>query len=281
MMKSYLNENNYPRVSSITRSILFWIIFLGLLVGSSYLFVNLFPPVWSRFAYGIFGTLSAIFTTWMFIKIEKKSFKDIGLVWERGTIFRFFKGILIGTIIFILILFILLNFTELQLQKNTKTVSPWNFLGYLVFVPLALMEEVAFRSYPFLKLNKAWGLRITQIFVAIAFALYHILNGWSAYSSFAGPFVWAFVFGLAAIWSGGIAMPTGIHIALNVIQPLIGIKGSLPAIWTLDYKEGTTADQIAKAENFQIGTQLVVLIGAVALTELFIRKKRNKGKSPQ
>lgn len=236
----------------------------------------LFPGKWNRFVYGIFGTISAILATWVFLKIEKKSFKDIGLVWERATMIRFFKGILIGIVIFILLIIILLSFTELQLERNTKAFSPWAAFWYLAIVPLALMEEIAFRSYPFLKLNKAFGLRITQIIVAIAFALYHIIGGASVYSAFIGPGTWAFVYGLTAVWSGGIALPTGIHVALNVLQPLTGMKGGYEPIWILHYKESASEVSIAKVDNVGIAIQLIILVCAVVLTEFYIRKKQSK-----
>jgi len=37
-----------------------------------------------------------------------------------------------------------------------------------------------------------------------------------------GPGIWALVFGLGAAWSKGIALPTGIHVALNLSQQVVG-----------------------------------------------------------
>src|SRR6266498_5810372 len=102
---------------SITRSIVFWILFIGVLYAVSFI-GYLFPSGWSRPINGILGMLSAFGITWLFCKTEKKPVKEIGLVWERETIARFFKGLLLGTVIFLLILAILVRFTELQLQRN-------------------------------------------------------------------------------------------------------------------------------------------------------------------
>jgi uncharacterized protein len=264
-------------INSLIRSILFLATFIFLLFLSSSSLGQLFPAKWERFVYGTLGTISALLATWLFLKTEKKSFSKIGLVWEPATIIRFFKGFLIGTVIFIIIIILLLGFTELQLEKDHSPRNTWAAFWYLSIIPLALMEEIAFRAYPFLKLNKAFGLRVTQIIIAISFALYHIIGGWNVQSAFLGPGIWAFVFGLSAAWSGGIAVPTGIHVALNVLQPLVGMKsGSYESIWILKYKEGTAENLIARADNIGLAIQLLIFICAVVLTEYYIGKKKTQ-----
>lgn len=138
------------------------------------------------------------------------------------------------------------------------------------------MEEIAFRAYPFLKLNRVFGLRITQFIVALVFAFYHIIQGWDIQIAFLGPAIWALVFGLAAIWSNGIALPTGIHVALNLIQQLTGIKsGAYASIWVLEHEENAPAEAIALADTVGLATQILVLISALFLTEYYLRKKQN------
>ena len=149
-------------------------------------------------------------------------------------------------------------------------------LFYLSVIPLALMEEIAFRSYPFIKLEKAFGLRIAQIIVAIAFAIYHIVTGWNTQLAFIGPGIWAFVFGLAAIHSGGIAVPTGIHVALNSVQSLVGLKtGNYTSLWIIDFKPGTPEMLMSKADTIGIILQITVLLAAIILTEIYIRKRKD------
>lgn len=274
-MKPAFTELSSPRIHAIISSIFFWIIFIFFLFLLSSQIGGFIPARWERFAYGLFGTIAAILTTLIALKFEKKSFADIGLVWERRTLLRFCKGIIIGTAIFSAIIIILLSFTPLQLERSSKAFTPSAAFWYLAIIPLALMEEIAFRGYPFLKLNKVLGLRITQLIVAIAFAGYHIIGGWTVLNAFLGPVIWALVFGLAAIWSGGIALPTGIHVALNILQSLMGMKtGSFESLWIIKYKEGVTEDAMARADYVGMATQLLVLAGALILTEFFIRKRK-------
>ena len=266
-------------IKIIVRSILFWVIFIVLLYLSSRIFLRFSPPRWTGLSYGILGILSAYFTTWIFLKSDKQHFTDIGLTWQHNTILKFVKGILLGIGIFAIILLILVNFTELQIALNPKGINLPTALGFLAILPLALMEELAFRAYPMVTLNRKFGLWITQFIVAIAFALYHIQTGWSVFSAFSGPFVWAFVFGLAAVWSGGIALPTGIHVALNIMQPLSGMKGEEYSLFTLTYHEGTPAKLIERTDTVGVVIQAAVLAAALLCTAYYIHKFGKKGET--
>ncbi len=276
-MKGIFNETNYPKTGVVLKSTIYWVIFIIFLWVTGTLFARLFPSFWLNFVYGIGGTLGAFLATWIMLKIEKRSFAYYGLIWQKRTLFNFFKGLIAGTLIFLSIIAFLLSFTDLQLLKNPL---PWNvasYYWYLFFIPLALMEEIAFRAYPFLQLKKAFGIRATQYITAIVFALYHILNGWDYQVAFLGPGTWAFVFGLAAVWSKGIAVPTGIHVALNVIQQVIGIKvGETEPMWILQHKEGASAQSIAHTEWMGIISQILILIVSLILTEYYIRNKQVK-----
>jgi hypothetical protein len=105
--------------------LLFWIAFLLLLFLFGSFLTKLFPASWERFIYGIFGTGAAILGTSFFLKHEKKSFRDIGLVWQGKTIVRFLGGLLCGTLIMVFILSVLLAFTELEFERNNTDISIW------------------------------------------------------------------------------------------------------------------------------------------------------------
>ena len=271
----YFSDAYFDIMKSISRCLFFWVLFTSLLYFSSALFLNLFSGKTWRFVFGIIGCLIACLVIWGFLKRDKSSFNEIGLVWEKGTLRKFLTGVLIGLVIFVLILVILKNFTELDFQRNPRGIDLETALGYLIFFPLAMMEELAFRSYPFIKLKKNYGIWIAQFIVATAFALYHIVYGWSVYSAFSGPFVWAFVFGIAAVWSGGIAMPLGIHLAVNILQPMTGMKGEEHSLWILDYKTGTPENLITRTDSVLLLIQILILAAAVLFTAYYQREKEN------
>ncbi|MCI1266029.1 MAG: CPBP family intramembrane metalloprotease [Saprospiraceae bacterium] len=274
-MSIKFNLIKWIHLNPVVKSLLYWVLFmLSLLIVGGFI-SPIFPEQWERFIYGIFGTIAAIGITWVFVKWEGKSFRDYNLVWKRSTLFNFSKGMVIGVILLLFIIGLLVLFSDIELVAS---INKWNIaqlFWMLAIIPLALMEEIAFRSYPFLELNHRYGLRLTQWFVAIAFASYHIVQGWNISTAFLGPAIWAFVFGLGAIVSRGIALPTGIHVALNIGQQVFGMQGeNSNAIWILKQPEGSSAEAIARTDQVGLMSQIIILVLALIATEYYIRSKR-------
>jgi len=269
------NQIKWIHFSPILKSLLFWILFLFSLFLIGVFICPIFPTQWERFIYGIFGTIASIGITWVFVKGEGKSFRDYNLVWKRNTLLNFSKGLVIGVVLLLFIIGLLVLFSDIEM---VTAINNWNItqlFWMLAIIPLALMEEIAFRSYPFLELNHRYGFRLTQWLVAIAFASYHIVQGWNISTAFFGPAIWAFVFGLGAIVSRGIALPTGIHVALNIGQQVFGMQGeNSNAIWILKQPEGSSAEAIARTDQVGLIAQILVLVLAIMATEYYIRSKR-------
>ncbi|MGF7079968.1 CPBP family intramembrane glutamic endopeptidase [Mucilaginibacter sp. UYCu711] len=270
-VQKYANNKMAPLV----KSILFIALFILLLIGSG-LIRSYFPPAYNMLVYGLLGTGAGYLSVWTAMRIERQTFSSIGMVWEKQTISRFLLGILIGLLIFVLIMVVLLSFSPLMLTYKPLFFTLSTSFIYLPILPLALMEEIGFRSYPQIKLNNAYGVWTSQFVIAVFFGAYHVLNGWSVYASFTGPFVWAFVFGLAALKYGGIAVPTGIHFALNVLQNAFGFKGDNRGIFKLDYLPGTTKAMMNRAEHIGLLLQIIVFIVALTGTTLYIKQQKSK-----
>ena len=71
-------------------------------------------------------------------------------------------------------------------------------------------------------------------------------------------------------------MPIGIHLALNILQPLTGMRGTSGSVWTLSHKTGAVNTQMASPDTIGMTMQVVVLIAALLLTEYYIRKNGSK-----
>jgi len=213
------------RLTSTLRVFVYWILFIGVLLLVGRYLKLAFPAKYEEFVYGIGGTIGTYILTYLFIRSEQKTFRDFRFIWESGTLLRFFKGLFYGILIFaaLILLLVVVSGIRIRLSGSWELSS---LFWYLPILPLALYEELAFRSYPFSKLNKQYPFLVTQLIVALVFALYHISMGWNTMISFLGPGIWALVFGLGAAWSKGIALPTGIHVALNLSQTVVGMKGT-------------------------------------------------------
>lgn len=216
------------------------------------------------------GLIIALLISHIYLKKTKKTYRDIDFVWERKTPKRFFIGFLIGIGITIAMLMIAFYFSELKLVYNKKSNIGWVLLSLLAFFPLAFMEEIIFRGQAFIKMNKEIGIWPAQILFAILFAWYHDFTGHTFLNQLMGPGVWAFIYGITAIWTKGLAFPTGLHMAANVILALIGQKDIRHAIWNIELKE-----TYHQSESTGLFLQLFILIPGIILTEYYRRNRLN------
>lgn len=259
-------------IKAVMLCILLWCLFIVILFTGGIYLVKLFPLTWERFTYCFTATIAACLATWAILKIERKSLAEIGLAWQTGTLARFFNGLLIGSLLMGILLCLIMLLTGIRLQWNPEVFTLNNALFYLSVFPLVFTEELVFRSYPFVKLNQSYPLIITQVIVSIAFALYHMVIGWNVYAALLGPGIWAFVFGLAAYRSGGIAMPIGIHLALNIWQPLLGFStGTYTSLWVLKSSDNPVIDQ-QRSDLIGLIFQIALLVSAVVLTIRYSRR---------
>lgn len=247
-----------------------------LLLFLSQVFGGLFTGYSRHLAYGILGSIFAFLLTWGVVKVDKKTLGDFGLVWEKGTIYRFGKGYAIGLILALVMLGTVIVFSDLSVSYNKESSWLVSILLMGMFLPLGWMEEVAMRGYPFLQLNKILGLRVTQVIMAIIFAYYHDFSGQTFHMQLLGPGIWAFVYGLAAVWSDGIALPTGIHVAVNMVLSFFGTKDGYPSILTLDYKSEVTEAMTQHTQTIGTALQIVLLVGALIAMEWYIRSGKMK-----
>lgn len=260
------------KLKTIGSSIALCLLFVAMLA-LIYPVTNALAAKQERFATGFTGTLIALFLTWSFLRFQKKTFKDVGLNWESKTLKRFFKGFVLGLLIAILMVAGLLISTDLNISIAENHNITSFFFWTLAFIPLAFMEEVVFRGLPLIMLNKTLGLRLSIFLMAILFAFYHFDSN-SLTSMLLGPGIWGIVYGIVAIWSDGISVPTGIHYAANVVLAGIGTKKEYMGIFEIIYEKEASAAVQEHTEIISIIVQIVLLIAALIVVEWYVRSKK-------
>jgi membrane protease YdiL (CAAX protease family) len=254
------------------KSILFCIVFTVLFVAFSFT-KSFVAGKFERIAHGVIGTIAAVLTTYLFLKFDKKSFAAIGLNFEKTTLKKFVTGVLIGIAIMGLLIISVIYFSDLTITANRNS-SMLNFLYCtLPLIPLAFMEELGFRAYPLVLLKDKTGVRNSIIITSILFALYHIVNGWAIQNSFLGAGVWGIIYGLAAIYSNGISMPTGMHYAANLTNAAFGISDDSFNLWTLKQNNGLSLENYQSSQLATLIPQISLLISGVLCMEWYLRKK--------
>ena len=103
----------------------------------------------------------------------------------------------------------------------------------LVFVSVAATEELMFRGFLFRRLTEGLGNWLGQGVVACFFLLVHLdalkeADGLPAFLGGLNIFAASFMFGLACLRTGGLAMPLGLHLFANLVQGSVlgfGVSG--------------------------------------------------------
>lgn len=268
-MKETKNLNT--TTTYILKSILFCIVFTGLFVVFSFT-KTIFPGKFERIAHGTIGTIVALLTTYIFLKFDKKSFTDIGLKFEKTTLKKFIFGVLTGIALMGLLTLAVILFSNFKIEINNNS-NILNFLFWtLPLIPLAFMEEVGFRAYPLIILKDKIGIRNSIIITSILFALYHIANGWTIQNSFLGAGVWGIIYGLAAIYSNGISLPTGMHYAANLTTSAFGISNTSFNIWVLKHNNGMSLETYQSSQLASLIPQICILLLGIICMEWYLRK---------
>ncbi len=236
-------------------------------------FAQFLPKQWFWFAWGSSTSIAVLFLWRRFLKKDGQSFPDPWINPDHYTLGRFFFGFGIGLTILLLTTGLLIYLLPLKLVwvKNSNWLSVLAWSSALVFC--AFHEELGFRSYFLKRLQKQKGIWVSQGIIAIAFALYHIAGGQDVLNSLLSTSLWSVIFGLAAVYSRGLAFSTGIHAASTVGQAVLGMKiqEGFNAILTLQ----PTRIMPANVPAVVLASQALVLLVVIVLFGMLAKKKHS------
>ena len=216
----------------IGRVALFWVGYGVILFLASYPRMMV-PAAWGQLVWGALSSVAILGLTLLLLKREGRTPADIGLKPRSTSIRRFIVGALLGCAIYgIMLLAISLIAGPIEVTRGDSPALVVILLTVGTYLMLSMMEELGFRGYPLRTLVPALGAWRAQAVVAVAFALSHLLFGWSWDTVLLGVLPNAALFGVVALASGGLAMPVGLHAAVNVARWAAGETGS-PGFWRI------------------------------------------------
>lgn len=250
----------------LAKVILFWACFWLMLFALNHLPFAGDIAISQTIAAGI-AVLLVLMIALGFLKIEGADPRSIGLALTPQGLPQFLLGAVTGIAVVACMILALLLLTPLEIDA-AGNISVLAFLvtSFLVIFLLALMEEIAFRSYSLFRLKQIWGIRPAIYVTAVAFGLYHGVS----FDNLLGPGVWGLLFAWMAISTNSIALPTGFHFGANWLQALIGMKPQYGgSIWEVSIGSG---GGLLEVEPLGIAMQVILLIVGVVLIERLIRK---------
>ena len=245
----------------------FWLGYGAIFVGLG-LVLGLAPPGARLLVAGTLVTLGSLALTYAFTKSEGLSTADVGARWSTGSERRFLAGFAFGCAMVLLLValsrFALGPFTFVRVPGVGGATVALMFVTYLT---LSAGEELGFRGYPFQRLRQRYGTVAAQVAVALAFAAYHMFQGWHPVNAMLGTTAGSVLFCVATMASGGLAFPVGVHAAWNIGSWALGTKDDT-GFWRID---------VAQPPSF-VGGALVYLSVMVVSTATLWWWMRRRGR---
>jgi uncharacterized protein len=218
------------------------------------------PRGFADLVWGVVSALATLVLTIVLLTRERRTRRDVGLMADARTAARLVAGLAIGTGVYAItaaVVSLLLG----PVRWSAATPQPLTTWLLVVASCLALsaMEELGFRGYALRTLIRAIGVWPAQLAIAVTFGLMHLAFGWSVPTVLTGVIPSALLFGVLAVRTGGLAMPIGVHAALNVAQWVVGAKDS-PGVWTLSVDPARTELLTRYAPLVAMGMTLLVTL---------------------
>lgn len=223
--------------------------------------------MWTELALGIAASLATFALTFAFVRWDGVALENVGAAPKPHSPVRLLCGFVMGLLLVVAWanLSVAAGYVRWKWQPEVG-ISP-AAIALLAYFALSCREELAFRGYPLRSLERPLGMWGAQSFVAIIFALEHVLGGAAWPQAFFGAGVGAILFGMAALASRGLAIPIGMHAAWNFGQWTLGLKGQ-PGFWKGVVEPGLEE----RAEFVAMSAYVIVMALATCVFWLWYRR---------
>lgn len=212
-----------------------------------------------------------------FLRLEKRSWAGEGLTPDRRRLGQFAAGLAGGVVLVGGLAWLLMLGGVLHWEPSRPFTAALLASGTAYFVGAVLVEELIFRGYALRRLAEGVGAAWAVALLAVVFGGYHLLSIGSSFAvksggpellwTAAGPLVGAIVFGVAAIRTGSLALPLGLHLGWNWTQwHFFTFPGddNPVGLWTPVISAQYAADPVP----FRIGYLVAMTLALLVITAL-------------
>lgn len=251
---------------------LFWGLLVGTLLGSATL-LGTVPGQAGRLLGALMTTGVAYGLSRLALRRSGRGLSSAGLALRAGSLPRLLLGLALGGAMFAAHVGLLQGFTGALSFARVPEVDAWAVPTLVtVYLALSAMEEVAFRGWCLRSLQERYGTLVAQVVVALAFALYHrTLAGYSWRDALVGTTLGSLLWGTAALTTGGLAVPIGMHAAWNIGAWCLGDKPD-PGPWRIEVEPGALASVRSTGAWLYVG----LFLGTTAGLWLRARRARRR-----
>ena len=201
-------------VYTIGRVLLFYVVSVVILLFTSRLAKELPAKVADLFSI-LLASILTFLLVFLFTKWERIDLTAVGVIPGGRSIKRFASGYAIGLSMAVVQALIVLTFGNLGLNFNSELSVTEFSLSWLLFLLVACREELVFRSYALRSLNHVVKSVLALLIITIIFVCEHVLAGMSWKMAIIGSGLGGALFGVSALKTKGLALPFGLHSALE------------------------------------------------------------------
>lgn len=220
-------------------------------------------PRWAAdIVWGGLSSLGIYALTVFLLAREQRERDELGMVPTWSSAVRLVGGLLIGTSVWgaqMSIISLTLGPLTMSPAATLPGVGTW-LAVVASFLALSAMEELGFRAYLLRTLMPVLGVWPAQLAVAALFGLWHLVFGWPWQTVLLGVVPSGLLFGVMAVRSSGLAMPIGLHAALNIGLWSVGAKET-PGAWIIN----TSPEHTARVESYASLVGMAVTLLATAM----------------
>lgn len=257
-------------VATCLRVLVFYILSVIFLITVSGLTKG-FPKEYQDLFTAVLSSLLTFALVISFAKWEKFKLDQVGVMTGRYSLKRFSMGFLIGIVMAVLQMLITILFTHqyLKVAINPEINIGGIIANAILYVFIALREELVFRSYPLRALDKALGSVAALSIMVVIFIFEHIASGMNWGMAIIGSGLGGLLFGLAALRTKGLALPLGLHFAWNFGQWSTGFKNEIGIL-----KAGIEKGHEVDVENVGLGAFVFVMCAAITFLMFLTRSSK-------
>lgn len=149
--------------------------------------------------------------------IDKKRFRDIGLKFNKNSLKHLFIGLLMGAVSMTFI-FAVISLTGNVTVEDGFNFSIYNITGLIIFILVALNEELFSRGYCLYALKEQNSEKMAIIVSSIIFALLHVFNPNLNWFGIFNIFLVGVLFAYMTLKTDNLMMAIGYHLTWNYFQ---------------------------------------------------------------
>jgi uncharacterized protein len=200
--------------------------------------------------------------------IDEESFKSMGF-YRRGILNETLFGLGLGALIIATGFVTLVSIREIN-WLGLKLEVDNIFLGFGLFVLVALAEELLLRGYVLNNLMKSMNRLIALAVSAVMFSLIHVFNSNFSWIGFWNLLLAGILLGLPYIYTKSLWLPIALHFSWNFFQGTIfGFNVSGHETYSL-FTQSRTADTIWNGGKFGFeGSVLSLVFQIIAILALW------------